>query len=81
MASIGSIDDSQNLFKETVTEFTENGLDAELDDELGYSKYDYKNKGTGNTRNGHSGKTLRTSFGDGRCRFSGTGGGDLSPRC
>ena len=42
----------------------ENGLDAELDDELGYSKYDYKNKGTDNSRNGHSSKTLRTSFGD-----------------
>ena len=29
-----------------------------------YSKYDYKNKDTDNSRNGHSGKTLRTSFGD-----------------
>ena len=42
----------------------ENGLEAELDDELCYSKYDYKNKGTDNSRNGHSHKTLRTSFGD-----------------
>ena len=42
----------------------ENGLDAELDDELGYSRYDYKNKNTDNSRNGHSSKTLRTSFGD-----------------
>ena len=42
----------------------ENGLDAELDDELGYSKYDYKNKDTDNSRNGHSSKTLRTGFGD-----------------
>ena len=42
----------------------ENGLDAELDEELGYSKYDYKNKDTDNSRNGHSSKTLRTSFGD-----------------
>ena len=42
----------------------ENGLDAKLDDELGYSRYDYKNKNTDNSRNGHSSKTLRTSFGD-----------------
>ena len=35
-----------------------------MDDELGYSKYDYKNKDTDNSRNGHSSKTLRTSFGD-----------------
>ena len=58
------MDDIQNLFKETIAEFMENGLDAELDEELGYSKYDYKNKETDNSRNGHSSKTLRTSFGD-----------------
>lgn len=32
------MDDIQNLFKETIAEFMENGLEAELDDELGYSK-------------------------------------------
>ena len=37
---------------------------AELEDELGYSRYDYRNKATDNSRNGHSDKTLRTSFGD-----------------
>ena len=35
-----------------------------MDEDLGYSKYDYKNKATDNSRNGHSSKTLRTSFGD-----------------
>ena len=64
MANIGSMDDIQNLFKEIIAEFMENGLEAELDDELGYSKYDYKNKDTDNSRNGHSSKTLCTSFGD-----------------
>ena len=64
MANIGSMDDIQNLFKETIAEFMENGLEAELDDELGYSKYDDKSKDTDNSRNGHSSKTLRTSFGD-----------------
>lgn len=63
-SNISSMDDIQNLFKETIAEFMENGLDAELEDELGYSKYDYKNKKTDNSRNGHSNKTLRTSFGD-----------------
>ena len=60
MANIGSMDDIQNLFKETIIEFMENGLD----DELGYSRYDYKNKDTDNSRNGHSSKRLRTSFGE-----------------
>ena len=31
MANIGSMDDIQNLFKETIAEFMENGLEAELD--------------------------------------------------
>ena len=63
-ANIGSMKDIQELFKETIAEFMENGLEAELDDELGYSKYDYKNKNTDNSRNGHSEKTLRTSYGN-----------------
>ena len=58
------MEDIRTLFKDTIAEFMENGLDAELDDELGYSRYDYKNKDTDNSRNGHSSKTLRTSFGD-----------------
>ena len=63
-SNISSMEDIQNLFKETIAEFMENGLDAELEDELGYSRYDYKSKNTDNSRNGHSSKTLRTSFGD-----------------
>ena len=63
-SGVNSMEDIQNLFKETIAEFMENGLDAELDTELGYSRYDYKNKNTDNSRNGHSSKTLRTSFGD-----------------
>ncbi len=33
-------------------------------DELGYSKYDYRNKDTDNSGNGHSPKTMHTSYGD-----------------
>lgn len=39
-SNISSMDDIQNLFKETIAEFMENGLDAELDDKLDYNKYD-----------------------------------------
>ena len=63
-SNISSMTDIQKLFKETIAEFMENGLDAELDEELGYSRYDYKNKDTDNSRNGHSSKTLKTSFGE-----------------
>ena len=42
----------------------ENGLEAELNNELSYNKYDYKNRGTDNSHNSHNSKVLRTSFGD-----------------
>ena len=48
MSNITSMDDIQNLFKETIAEFMEDGLETELDDELGYSRYDYCNKNTEN---------------------------------
>ena len=63
-ANITSMADIQSLFKETIAEFMENGLEAELDEELGYSKYDFRNKETDNSRNGYSSKKLKTSFGD-----------------
>jgi transposase-like protein len=62
--NVSSVSDVQELFKELIGNVLENGLEAELDEELGYSKYDYKNKKTDNSRNGHSSKTLKTSFGE-----------------
>lgn len=59
-----SVEDVQNLFKDMVDMTLENGLEGELDEELGYTKYDYRNKQTENSRNGHSGKTLKSSLGD-----------------
>ena len=61
---INDMTDINALFKEFVGDILENGLEAELDDELGYSKYDYRNKDTDNSRNGHSTKTMKTSFGE-----------------
>ena len=62
-ANVQSMDDIQDLFKETIAEFMQGSLEAELDEELGYEPYDVKNKNTENSRNGHSKKTLRTSMG------------------
>ena len=64
LANVGSMDDIHELFKETIGEFMENGLEAELDEELGYNRYDYRNKTTDNSRNGHSSKKLKTSYGE-----------------
>ena len=80
MSNITSMDDIQNLFKETIAEFMEDGLETELDDELGYSRYDYCNKNTENSRNGHSSKTLRTSFGDVEVAVPRDRKGDFEPQ-
>lgn len=61
---VKDMNDINSLFKEMVGDILENGLEAELDEELGYSKYDYRNKDTSNSRNGYSSKTMKTSFGD-----------------
>ena len=58
------MEDIQQLFRETIAEFMESGLDAEMDEQLGYERYDVQGKETDDSRNGHSKKTLRTSFGD-----------------
>ena len=78
--NIGSMDDIQNLFKETIAKFMENGLEAELEDEPGYSRYDYKSKDTENSRNGHSTKHLRTSFGNVEVSVSRDRKGEFEPQ-
>lgn len=39
-------------------------LEGTLEEELGYSMYDYRNKVTDNSRNGHSKKTMHISYGE-----------------
>ena len=43
-AGINDVAGVEDLFKETVGTVLENGLDGELESELFYSKYDYRNK-------------------------------------
>ena len=64
LAGVNGMEDIRELFRETIAEFIEDGLDAEMDEHLGYGRYDTKEKETDDSRNGHSSKTLRTSFGD-----------------
>ena len=61
---IHDMDDINDLFKALVSATLKNGLESEIEEELGYSKYDYKNRDTENYRNGHSKKMLKTSFGE-----------------
>lgn len=50
----------KDLFADTLKEM----LEAELDDHLGYSKYDYKNKNTTNSRNGRNSKKVLSDLGE-----------------
>ena len=52
----------QNLFKETISKFIENDLGVVLNNELSYSRYNYKNKDIDNICNNHSSKRTGTIF-------------------
>ena len=80
LLEVDDMHDLQSLFKEMVGEVLENGLEAELDDELGYSKYDYRNKNTKNSRNGYSRKTLKTSAGSVEIAVPRDRNGDFEPQ-
>jgi len=54
----------QALVKELTAGLIQECMDAELEDELGYSRYDYKNKRTDNSRNGSYSKTVTSSQGE-----------------
>lgn len=56
--------DVNSIMRDMMSVILEGTLDAEMDEELGYSKYDYKDKETDNSRSGYSSKTMHTSYGD-----------------
>lgn len=60
--SIRNGTDVNAVMRDMMSVLLEGALDEELDEELGYSKYDYRNKETDNSRNGHSTKTMHTSY-------------------
>lgn len=62
--SIKNGTDVNSIMRDMMSVLLEGVLDEELDEELGYSKYDYRNKDTDNSRNGHSKKTMHTSYED-----------------
>lgn len=61
---IKSVDDINKLVKDIFKDTLETMLEAELENELGYSKHDYRNKKTENSRNGKRKKMVRSSAGD-----------------
>ena len=54
----------EDFLKASFGEFIQEALEAEMDEELGYTRYDYKEKEGTNSRNGHHKKTLKTNMGN-----------------
>ena len=52
------------LLKELTKGLVERMLEAEMTDHLGYEKHAVQGRGSGNSRNGSSGKKLKTEHGD-----------------
>lgn len=56
--------DVQNMLKDLLGDTLQGMLEAEMDQKLGYSKYDYQHKDTDDSRNGYSKKTVVSSLGE-----------------
>ena len=61
---ISSPDDLNTFFKDMMKVMIEEFYQGELEEELGYTKYDYRNKDSNNSRNGYSSKRLKSSAGE-----------------
>lgn len=77
---IKDMNDVHEFVKMLTAETIQAALDAELDNELGYSKYDYKNKQTTNSRNGHSVKTVQGSMGEMEIQIPRDRDGEFEPQ-
>ena len=60
----GDVHDVQEMLKDLLGDTIQQMLEAEMEEHLGYSRYDYKNKQTDDSRNGYSTKTVISSAGD-----------------
>jgi len=69
-----------DLVKELTGTLIEELLEGELENELGYSKWDYRNKNTANSRNGYSEKTLQSSQGELTVKIPRDRNGEFEPK-
>lgn len=62
--SLKTMSDVTNFAKELIGPTLQSMLEAEMTEHLGYEKHSSKGDHTGNSRNGYSPKTVKTSFGE-----------------
>ncbi len=63
VAGLKTADDAHNFLRDLIAPTLQTILEAELDHHLGYKKHDPEGYGSGNTRNGHYEKKLKTRSG------------------
>jgi putative transposase len=71
---------SKHLFQELVQQTLEAFLELELEEHLGYEKHDPSGRGTGNSRNGTTAKTVRGDFGEVRIETPRDRNGSFDPK-
>ena len=77
---IRDMDGVHALVKELTAGLIQECMDAELEEELGYSRYDYKNKRIDNSRNGSYKKTVSSSQGEIDLKVPRDRNGDYEPQ-
>ena len=77
---ISLLDGPDGLIGQMTARIIERALGAEMDDHLGYEKGDPAGRGTGNSRNGHYGKTLTTQAGPVRISVPRDRNSEFEPR-
>ncbi len=77
---INNMQGIHDLVKELTGGMIQELLEGELDNELGYSKWDYKNKRTPNSRNGHSEKTVKSREGEITVKIPRDRNGEFEPQ-
>ena len=73
-------DDLADLSRQLLKAAIERVMAAELEDHLGYSKHSPEGDNTGNSRNGHSKKTIKGDFGEVEIKAPRDRNGEFSPQ-
>lgn len=72
--------DVQEMLKDLFSSTIQEMLEAELDEHLGYERYDNKHKETTNSRNGYRNKKIRSDFGEVTLSIPRDRKGDFEPK-
>jgi putative transposase len=74
-----TVEDVHNLLKDLFKSTLQEILESEISDHLGYEKHDVVGNNTGNSRNGYSSKTIKTSLGQTELKIPRDRNGDFEP--